>query len=481
VIARHQLRLDFGIGAIERSLRGIFYSGFRRGKRMERLSEIDRFRNEIEKCIGCGLCLSFCPVYAEEQDENYVARGRNSLLKEVIDNHKVLVEGMKDRFSKCLLCRRCTMVCPQGVRTDLLTAAAKAELVKGEGCSVKVKVLGKLMKDRENMRRAIKAARKAQALLPVTKNRDGDIKHIPLETEGKIRHIPIFLAGLGGGRQLPSIAETSLSQQVPEVNDPPSDVANRNLKVAYFSGCATEFSFPEVGKALIRILNRLGVQVLFPKDQGCCGIALFTSGDFETAREAAMNNVRVFSELDADIVVTGCATCGSALKDGWVRYLARGEQERAIFEDFGDRVRDISELLIELNWLPPPNFNLIRYHSKLPENTRVTYHDPCHLARYQGVTDQPRKILRQVFGDNFVEMDNKGCCGMGGLFNVNHYSLSKKIAKDKIDSIVRTNADVVINTCPGCMIQLIDNIERYRLPQKVVHIVEAIEPISNAK
>jgi len=78
-------------------------------------------------------------------------------------------------------------------------------------------------------------------------------------------------------------------------------------------------------------------------------------------------------------------------------------------------------------------------------------------------------------------MDNTGCCGMGGSFNVDHYSLSKKIAKKKIDSIERTETDVVINTCPGCMIQLIDNIERYHLPQRVVHMVEAIEPIPESE
>jgi len=164
------------------------------------------------------------------------------------------------------------------------------------------------------------------------------------------------------------------------------------------------------------------------------------------------------------------------LKDGWTSYLPKNKDEREKFEEFGAKVRDISELLVEL-----ADFKPLRYRSILPENTRVTYHDPCHLARYQGVIEQPRKILRQVFQNNFVEMDNTGCCGMGGSFNVDHYSLSKKIAKKKIDSIERTETDVVINTCPGCMIQLIDNIERYHLPQRVVHMVEAIEPIPESE
>ncbi|MCD6297727.1 MAG: (Fe-S)-binding protein [Deltaproteobacteria bacterium] len=444
---------------------------------MEGLKEIDLVREQAEKCVRCGLCLTVCPVYAELQDERYVARGRNRLLSEVIDNHKDLRAHLKDRFSKCLLCRRCYMVCPQGVRTDLLNIAARAELVKGDGLPIyKSITFRKLLKNRNIMRKALKAALKFQWLLPTTKEPEGKLHHIPLETEGKIRHLPVFLAGLGGGRQLPTIAKKSLSEQVPEENPPLATVKSRNIRVAYFSGCATEFSFPEVGKALIKRLNQLGVEVVFPKKQGCCGIAVYASGDLETAREMALYNVDVFSKLDVDFVVTGCATCGSALKDGWASYLPKDKEERKKFEGFGAKVRDISELLVEL-----ADFKPLRYRSLLPENTRVTYHDPCHLARYQGVIEQPRKILRQVFGDNFVEMDNKGCCGMGGSFNVEHYELSKKIAKKKIDSIERTETDVVINTCPGCMIQLIDNIERYHLPQRVVHMVEAIEPIPESE
>jgi glycolate oxidase iron-sulfur subunit len=368
------------------------------------------------------------------------------------------------------------MVCPQGVRTDLLNVAARAELVKGDGLPIYKSIpFRTVLKNRGLMRKALKAASKFQWIFPVTNEPEGKLHHIPLQTEGKIRHLPLFLAGLGGGRQLPSIAKRSLSEDIPEFHPSAPEVKNRNLRVAYFSGCATEFSFPEVGKALINILNKLGVDVVFPKEQGCCGIAVFASGDLETAREMAIHNLEVFSQLDADLVVTGCATCGSALKDGWASYLPQSNEEKAKFEAFGAKVRDISELLVEL-----ADFKPLRYRCKLPEDTRVTYHDPCHLARYQGVTDQPRKILKQVFGDRFTEMDNNGCCGMGGSFNVDHYELSKKIAKKKIGSVARTGADVVINTCPGCMIQLIDNIERYNLPQRVVHLVEAVEPIPDS-
>ncbi len=439
---------------------------------MPELRELSRVREQAEKCVRCGLCLYTCPVYAEEQNENYVARGRNHLLRETIDNPDDLVAGVEDRFSKCLLCRRCTMVCPQGVRTDLLTVAARAECVKSGRLPFSKSILfRKLLKDRDRMKKAVRAASRFQWLLPASGEHEGRIP-LPVRSEGKIRHIPLFLAGLGRGRQLPSIAGTFLSEQVQEINPPPLTVARRSVRVAFFSGCSTEYCFPEEGKALIRILNQQGVEVVFPKKQGCCGLPVLASGDLDTAREIALHNLGIFLELNVDFVVTGCASCGSTLKEGWAAHLSRTEEERIRFEGFGKYVRDISELLVEL-----ADFRSLRFRSRLPESTRVTYHDPCHLARYQGVVEQPRKILRQVFGRNFVEMDDRGCCGMGGSFSVEHYRLSKKIAQKKIESIVATDADVVVTACPGCKVQLIDNLKRCGLPQRVFDIVETVEPV----
>jgi len=435
-------------------------------------NELESVREQAEKCVRCGLCLYSCPVYARTGEEGYVARGRNRLLSGMTDETKELTAGLKDRFSKCLLCRRCTMVCPQGVRTDILTVAARAEIAKKEGLPIyKSAAFRGILKDRNRMRKALKAASKVQWMLPATREREGKLDHMPLQREGKIRHLPVFLAGLGGGRQLPPIARKSLSEELPERNPAKAEGGKPVMRVAYFSGCATEFVLPEVGKALVSLLNQLGIEVVFPKEQGCCGLAVVGSGDLETAREMAFHNMRVLSQLEVDYIVTACATCGSTLKEGWAVHLARNEEEKRKFEEFGSKVKDITELLLDVAGKP------FRFRSRLPENTRVTYHDPCHLARYQGIIEQPRKILKDVFGDNFVEMDDVGCCGMGGSFNIDHYELSKEIAQKKLESIQRTGADVVVNDCPGCMIQLIDGIEREHLPQKVVHLLEAIEPI----
>jgi len=107
---------------------------------------------------------------------------------------------------------------------------------------------------------------------------------------------------------------------------------------------------------------------------------------------------------------------------------------------------------------------------------RATWHDPCHLVRYQNIKGQPRAILKALEGLTYVEMQNADmCCGMGGTFSVHHYDISKKIGDIKMEGIKETNADIVVTACPGCMINLTDNTVRHNMPQKVYHWLDLVE------
>jgi glycolate oxidase iron-sulfur subunit len=289
-----------------------------------------------------------------------------------------------------------------------------------------------------------------------------------------LRHLPLYFLGMGKGLQLPSLSGEFLSETLPELNPSTRKVNGRSLRAAYFAGCMTEYALPNVGKSIVSVLNKLGVEGVFPRSQVCCGIAVAANGDVETARDMALRNLKILSETGADLIITGCATCGSTLKEGWINLFRDDDARRAAFEGLAGKVRDFSEVLVDL-----ADFKPLRYRSKLPANLRVTYHDPCHLAGYQGVVSQPRRILRKAFGDNFIEMDHQGCCGCGGSFMLHSRDLSERIANEKIAAIKRTGADVVVNTCPGCMIQLINELNKHGLPQQVLHLAEVVEPMDD--
>jgi glycolate oxidase iron-sulfur subunit len=134
-------------------------------------------------------------------------------------------------------------------------------------------------------------------------------------------------------------------------------------------------------------------------------------------------------------------------------------------------VKDAAELIRVLN-----GYRFPRFKSRLPANSTVTYHYPCHSLRYPDASRYPVDLLKQVFGADYVELENTSCCGCGGSFNLHHYDLSRQIGQSKIDSIRKTRADYVVTSCPGCMIQITDGLHRCEAHPKVVHLMDAIEP-----
>jgi len=416
--------------------------------------ELMRFEDQAEKCLKCGLCLYFCPVYREEHDEFLGARGRNKIITELVNGEADFTKEFDANLSLCLACKRCSMFCPAGIQADQLMLALRADLVRERGLSLPKKAAYRwLIPYRQRFARLLKLAAKFQWFLPAY--------------EGDFKRLPLFLSPLGGGRYVPDISSVSLIEQVPNVVSPPPGTEVK-MRVGFFVGCIFNFIWPGIGKSIINFLAKNGVEVVIPKEQGCCGMPISGAGDFETARNLADNTVSVFSDLD--FVVTGCATCSSALKHYQI-YLADTEGRVKSYGEFTTKVRDLTEFLVDDLRLEES-----AYGTRRRKGLRVTYHDPCHLARYQNIVKQPRKILKSINGLEFAEMEGADdCCGMGGAFSIYHYQLSQKIADHKIESIKKTNADIVVTTCPGCMIQLQDGLLRHKMPQKVLHLAQLLD------
>lgn len=420
-------------------------------------TEIKKFQSDLEKCIKCGFCTFWCPIYREEHVESSVARGKNMMIRQLLSGDLHYNDEVAKRLNTCLLCMTCTANCPSKTNIPNVIIAARADQVQTKGLKFPYNILYRRILPRRklfgNIVRLISWFQKI--IFP--------------KTQGTTRHLPLFLSALGKGRQIPEIAPKFLRQIVPVVSTSSPDV-EKVMTVGYFTGCMTDFVFPDVGKKIIGFLNRNGVEVVTPLEQGCCGAPVFLgSGDFETGRKLADVNVEAFK--DVDYVISDCATCASAMRD-YKKYLADTPERAERYEKFAAKVKDISEFLVDVLKLPDEAYHVA------PEfaGKKVTWHDPCHLNRHMGVKAQPRKILKAMHDIEYVEMPNADvCCGMGGTFSINFYDLSGKIAEKKVNGIDSTNADIVVTGCPGCEIQLIDNLTRHNKQIKVMHIMELLE------
>jgi len=411
---------------------------------------------EALKCSRCGICVAACPVFRELQQETYSSRGKTEVARALLEGEVPYSAYTEDLFSKCLLCLACKANCPAGVEQIKLILGVRAELAKRRGLPLSKQIAFQyLLKNRSLFGKALKAF----SFLQMFTRPKGD---------GKLRHLPFFLSAFGKGRLIPDISDAPLRRQFPEVIAPAKGPAT--LRVGLFSGCFIDFVDPAIGGSLIRVLTRHGVEAVFPKKQTCCGIPVFMSGDIKNGLELLKINVEAFAPYQLDAVVVACATCGTALKESY-KVLVEGESRewKDRIEAFSTKVQDISEFLtgkIDLTKAEKGTF------------LKVTYHDPCHLNRGQGIFNQPRTVLRGLPGIKLLEMrDSQRCCGGGGSFSFYHYDLSKQISGRKVEDIEATGASVVVTGCPGCMLQLKDQLGQKGLPVEVKHLIQLVDEV----
>jgi glycolate oxidase iron-sulfur subunit len=425
--------------------------------KVKELDQIKKFQKDLDQCMKCGFCTFWCPVYQEEKMESSVARGKNKMVKGLVEGNLEFTDKFAEKLGKCTLCATCMANCPAKTNIPNVIVAARADMVKAKGIKFPYNIAYRwLLPKRKLFGNIVRFASWFQGIF------------MP-KTQGKLRHLAFFMSAMGKGRQIPEIAPKFFREIMPVVNKPPEGT-RKVMTIGYFTGCMTDFVFPEVGKKLVDFLTRNGVEVIVPREQGCCGAPVFLgAGDLETGKKFADTNVAAFK--DVDCVITDCATCGSSMRD-YKKFLADTPEREEAYAGFGKKVKDITEFLVDVLKLPESSYHAV------PEirGKKVTWHDPCHLNRHMGVKEQPRKILKAIPEITYVEMPNADrCCGMAGSFSLYYYDLSQKIADKKVDGIVATEADIVATDCPGCEIQLIDNLTRHNSPVKVMHIMELLD------
>ncbi len=420
-------------------------------------SDLSYLENEIVKCIRCGACQSACPVFRETGNESSVARGKVRLLRSALQGETPLNPELSDRMSLCLMCKACTPVCPSGVKTDKLVAGARAAAVATLGLSWPKRLVFRVaLKQRGIFRWGLKMGSLVRKLL---------FRPHP-SGSGVLPRVPL---GIDRRRLLQPLAPHTFAEEYQKSMGfktvPTAKPAA--ARVALFTGCMVNYLYVDTGKAVVRVLRRNGVEVVYPADQHCCGTPVRVNGDLETAVEISKHNLDVLYRLDVDFIVTPCASCGLALKQEYPELLKADRDYAAKAAAVSAKTRDFAEYMVTL-----PDWQ--QGLTALPGI--ITYHDPCHLARGQGIRQEPRSLLQGIPGVSVVElMPKEQCCGSAGSFSLSHPDLSRRIGGRRIDSVEQSGADTVVSGCSACLMQLRDGIIRRRLKVETVHIAELLD------
>lgn len=410
------------------------------------------FENEIVKCSRCGSCRSICPISLAENAENVTARSKIRMIEAVLEGELELTPAVQAHFDKCLLCMACKANCGSGVATDEITLGARTHLVKRNGLSSAKRLAYTSLRYRKLFDLGLKLGAAFQWLI---------FKNLP-NGRGKVARIPLPAAGLNLRRVVPNLTSQPLRSRFPVVNK--AQTPESKGRVVFFTGCALNYMYPQAGEAVVKILTGNGWDVIIPEEQCCCGKSAFTSGDVETGRILAEQNIRAIKAYDCDHVVIACGSCGEALQAEYGRLLEGSPQQEA-WRTISKKVADIAQFVVK--HCDMSNFG--------PVPLKVTYHDSCHLVRGMKVSAEPRQILRAIPGLEYVEMkDADRCCGAGGTFSAVYYELSRKINDMKLENVEATGMDYVVIGCPACQMHINDGLSQRNSPIKTLYTAELI-------
>jgi len=188
-------------------------------------------------------------------------------------------------------------------------------------------------------------------------------------------------------------------------------------------------------------------------------------GHIEMAKKLAKHNIDIWTPTDVEVIITICATCGSFMKS-YGDLLSDEPEYAEPAKALSQKIQDVSQFLVDTVTLRE-DLGVTRQ--------RVTYHDPCHLIRGQGISQQPRSLLRSIPGLELVEMEEADwCCGGAGTYILDEYKLSTKILERKMAHILATKAEIIATGCPGCQIQLGLGVKRTRLRARVLHPIQLL-------
>jgi glycerol-3-phosphate dehydrogenase subunit C len=333
------------------------------------------------------------------------------------ERFRYLHKGEEDALSYCSNCKNCDISCPNGVPISVFNMLAKAE-----------------------------SPRNARILL-----RDYIVSHGDLFYSG-LKYFPNFLinfgmlnpltrffldkVGIAQQAPLPSFTDLPFAKRLERIKQPAG-----SQKVVFYPGCYTNMYDPEAGLALVKILNRLNVEVIVPDGLVCCGVPLISGGFYEKSKANAEKNLKILRKYKELPVITVCPSCALMLKHDYAELFPELSVKELL-------ITDSSEFILE-----HPNLKSLEFEN---EARRLSYHIPCH-QKALGI-GKPGIDLIKLLPEAKVKDLDAGCCGISGSygFKKEKYRISLSVGKNLFDAL-RTDTDIAVTECGTCKVQIIAN------------------------
>ena len=390
-----------------------------------------KFSKISDKCVKCGKCIQVCTIHQINPDETTSPRGFLDLVGAYERGKLKLDKNAKNIFESCFLCTSCVEVCPNSLRVDTAIENVRRDIAEKFGIAWYKKAFFWLLRHRAVMDLAAKLGYVFQSC--AFKIREGAMS-------------PRFsLPMVKKERLLPAASKKSFLNSHAEFIDNGGEKT-----IGVFIGCMGNYAYTGVGEALVKIARELGLNLNLMKKQACCGAPAYFTGDFSTVEVLAKKNIEYFERLllNLDAIIVPEATCSAMIKIDYEHFFHADEQWR-------ERAKAVSKKIFLATEYFEKFTNLAEILAKKGKNlASVTYHDPCHARKMQGVFKEPRKLLAQNY--EITEMsDPNECCGFGGVtMQSEKYHLSRAAGQRKSEMIKKTGAKIVSAECSACKMQI---------------------------
>ncbi|MBY0336888.1 MAG: glycolate oxidase subunit GlcF [Acetobacteraceae bacterium] len=399
----------------------------------------------LRTCVHCGMCTATCPTFLLLGDELDSPRGRIYLIKDMLEQGRPATELEARHVDRCLSCLSCMTTCPSGVNYMHLVDHARRHIEETYQRPWPERalraVLARVLPDPRLFRLSLLGARIGRPFAKLIPGQSMTAKRL---------------------RAMLALAPASLPpaspMQAPQVHR--AEGARRG-RVALLTGCAQKVLNPAINEATIRLLTRMGIEVVITAEQGCCGALTHHMGQHDPAMAAARANIRAWSREVAgeglDAIVINASGCGTTVKD--YGFMFRTETEAADAARVSELAMDVTEVLAKFGYAP----------TREKPGLTVAYHSACSLQHGQKITALPKQLLTKAGFTVREPAEAHICCGSAGTYNLMQPEIAAKLRERKLANLNLTQADLIAAGNIGCMTQLAGD----ALP--VVHTVELLD------